>query len=153
MKVAVPTVDGTSISQHFGRSKSFFVFDIDDGKVVGRPARAASFVQCRYNSSHLPTMDGLVDRPETKPAVRSEFAKPRMRMGQRASSVANIFEEGLGVVVKEPCVIIKNPQTPTTLGFEISNVQVARRGFSIAEIDDRSEKGWPYGFLPTAGIC
>jgi len=42
-------------------------------------------------------MDGLVDRPETKPAVRREFAKPRVMMGQRASSVANIFDEGLAL--------------------------------------------------------
>jgi len=31
MKVAVPTLDGTSICQHFGRSKSFFVFEVDGG--------------------------------------------------------------------------------------------------------------------------
>jgi predicted Fe-Mo cluster-binding NifX family protein len=57
MKVAVPTVDGTSISQHFGRSKSFFVFDIDDGKVVGRSVRDNTFTahakgECQEGHDH-----------------------------------------------------------------------------------------------------
>ena len=29
MRVAVPTQDGKSISRHFGRSKSFFVFEVE----------------------------------------------------------------------------------------------------------------------------
>jgi predicted Fe-Mo cluster-binding NifX family protein len=43
MKVAVPTQDGTSISQHFGRSKSLFVFEVEDKKIVGRSVRDNPF--------------------------------------------------------------------------------------------------------------
>jgi predicted Fe-Mo cluster-binding NifX family protein len=52
MKVAVPTQDGTSISQHFGRSKSFFVFDIDDGKIVGRVVRDNTFTAHAKGECH-----------------------------------------------------------------------------------------------------
>lgn len=52
MKVAVPTEDGTSISQHFGRSKRFFVFDIDDGKVVGRCVRENTFTAHAKGECH-----------------------------------------------------------------------------------------------------
>ena len=33
MKIAVASADGVSISQHFGRSRYFIVFDVADGKV------------------------------------------------------------------------------------------------------------------------
>ena len=52
MKVAVPTQDGTSISQHFGRSKSFFVFDIDDGNIVGRAVRDNTFTAHAKGECH-----------------------------------------------------------------------------------------------------
>jgi predicted Fe-Mo cluster-binding NifX family protein len=43
MKLAVPTQDGTSISGHFGRSKSFLVFEVEDHKIVGRSMRENTF--------------------------------------------------------------------------------------------------------------
>jgi predicted Fe-Mo cluster-binding NifX family protein len=57
MKLAVPTQDGTSISQHFGRSKSFFVFEVDDGKIAGRSVRDNTFTahakgECREGEHH-----------------------------------------------------------------------------------------------------
>lgn len=36
MKIAVPSMDGVSISPHFGRSACFIMFDVDDGKVTGK---------------------------------------------------------------------------------------------------------------------
>lgn len=39
MKIAVASADGVSISQHFGRSQCFIVFDVADGKVASREVR------------------------------------------------------------------------------------------------------------------
>jgi predicted Fe-Mo cluster-binding NifX family protein len=39
MKIAVASVDGVAISPHFGRSRSFIVFDVVDGKIAGREVR------------------------------------------------------------------------------------------------------------------
>ena len=39
MKIAIPTNDETSISQHFGRSAAFLIYDIEGGKVTGREVR------------------------------------------------------------------------------------------------------------------
>jgi predicted Fe-Mo cluster-binding NifX family protein len=36
MKIAIPTNDGTSISEHFGRSASFLIFDIENGHIKRR---------------------------------------------------------------------------------------------------------------------
>ena len=57
MKVAVPTLDGTSISPHFGRSKSFFVFEVDGGKIAGRSVRDNTFTahakgECNEGHDH-----------------------------------------------------------------------------------------------------
>ncbi len=43
MKIAVPSVDGKTISEHFGRSSWFIVFDAEDGKVLGREMRSNTF--------------------------------------------------------------------------------------------------------------
>ena len=39
MKIAVPTMDGTSISAHFGKSKAFLVFECEGGEIRGRELR------------------------------------------------------------------------------------------------------------------
>ena len=39
MKIAVASADGVAISQHFGRSQCFIVFDVAQGKVIGREVR------------------------------------------------------------------------------------------------------------------
>lgn len=42
MKIAVATVDGISLSQHFGQSKGFVVFDTEGTAVRGREFRTTS---------------------------------------------------------------------------------------------------------------
>ena len=39
MKIAVATMDGVSLSQHFGRSKGFVVFEVDGLTVQNRKLR------------------------------------------------------------------------------------------------------------------
>jgi len=36
MRIAVPTDDGTSIAQHFGRSAAFLIFETDSDRIAGR---------------------------------------------------------------------------------------------------------------------
>ena len=43
MKIAVASIDGVSISRHFGRSRSFLVFDVEDGETVDQEMRANTF--------------------------------------------------------------------------------------------------------------
>ena len=39
MKIAVATIDGIALSQHFGQSKGFVVFDVEDSTVRSRELR------------------------------------------------------------------------------------------------------------------
>jgi nitrogen fixation protein NifB len=39
MRIAVPTNDGTNISEHFGRSAAFLVFEIENGRIGSRQMR------------------------------------------------------------------------------------------------------------------
>jgi predicted Fe-Mo cluster-binding NifX family protein len=57
MKIAVAISDGGAVSSHFGRSAGFVVFDVEDGKVVGRHERSNSFTphaqgQCDGTGHH-----------------------------------------------------------------------------------------------------
>ena len=36
MRIALPTNDGTSISEHFGRSAAFLIFEIENGQIKAR---------------------------------------------------------------------------------------------------------------------
>ena len=40
MKIAVASTDGISISQHFGRSAAWLVFDVEEGRVTGPEIRS-----------------------------------------------------------------------------------------------------------------
>ncbi len=52
MKIAVASIDGTSVSQHFGQSRFFIVFDVADGKVVGREVRDNTFTPHAQGQCH-----------------------------------------------------------------------------------------------------
>jgi predicted DNA-binding protein (UPF0251 family)/predicted Fe-Mo cluster-binding NifX family protein len=39
MKIAIPTMDGQTLSAHFGRSKAFIVVDVENGQILGREVR------------------------------------------------------------------------------------------------------------------
>ncbi|MEA3312101.1 MAG: NifB/NifX family molybdenum-iron cluster-binding protein [candidate division WOR-3 bacterium] len=36
MKIAVPTDDGKTISQHFGRAQSFVIFEVESGEIASK---------------------------------------------------------------------------------------------------------------------
>ncbi len=57
MKIAVASADGVSISQHFGRSRCFIVFEIADGKIAGREVRDNTYTahakgECKDGKHH-----------------------------------------------------------------------------------------------------
>ena len=57
MKIAVASADGVSISQHFGRSRCFIVFNMAGGKVAGREVRDNTYTahakgQCDGSEHH-----------------------------------------------------------------------------------------------------
>ena len=39
MKIAIPTMDEQTLSAHFGRSKAFLVFDLENGQIRNREVR------------------------------------------------------------------------------------------------------------------
>jgi predicted Fe-Mo cluster-binding NifX family protein len=57
MKIAVASIDGVSISHHFGRSECFIVFEAAEGQVTGREVRSNSYTahaqgQCAGHAGH-----------------------------------------------------------------------------------------------------
>jgi predicted Fe-Mo cluster-binding NifX family protein len=57
VKIAVASEDGISISHHFGRSRCFLVFEVEDKKVVGRSVRDNTFTahakgECQEGAEH-----------------------------------------------------------------------------------------------------
>jgi predicted Fe-Mo cluster-binding NifX family protein len=57
MKIAVPSIDGKTISEHFGRSAWFIVFETNNGKISGREIRNNEFTphargECDHGEGH-----------------------------------------------------------------------------------------------------
>jgi predicted Fe-Mo cluster-binding NifX family protein len=52
MKIAVASSDGTNISPHFGRSSHFLIFNIEDGKIVGKEMRSNTFTAHARGDCH-----------------------------------------------------------------------------------------------------
>jgi predicted Fe-Mo cluster-binding NifX family protein len=57
MKIAVASSDGNQISPHFGRSSHFLVFEVEDGKIIGKEVRANTFTahargECAGEGAH-----------------------------------------------------------------------------------------------------
>lgn len=57
MRIAVPTNDGTSISEHFGRSAEFLIFETENGQIKSRKSKSNagkhshSQGECKHHSS------------------------------------------------------------------------------------------------------
>jgi predicted Fe-Mo cluster-binding NifX family protein len=57
VKIAVASEDGVSISQHFGRSRCFLVYEVDDQKILGYSVRDNTFTahargECQEGVEH-----------------------------------------------------------------------------------------------------
>lgn len=46
MRIAVPTNDGVSMSEHFGRSAGFLIFGVEDGRIATREMRSNQGQEC-----------------------------------------------------------------------------------------------------------
>ena len=50
MRIAVPTNDGVTLSEHFGRSATFLIFELENGRITKR--------ETRPNRAHHAAADG-----------------------------------------------------------------------------------------------
>ena len=52
MKIAIVTDDGAAISQHFGRATKYAVYDIQEGKIIGKELRDKPGHRTFHQSEH-----------------------------------------------------------------------------------------------------
>lgn len=57
MKIAMASSDGAHVAPHFGRSPHFLIFDVEDGRIVGRHVRTNPFAghdggECHGEGQH-----------------------------------------------------------------------------------------------------
>jgi predicted Fe-Mo cluster-binding NifX family protein len=65
MKIAVASTDGVLISQHFGRSKCFIIFEAADGKVTGREVRDNTYTPHALGQCHEGEGEQHHDQPHS----------------------------------------------------------------------------------------
>ena len=102
MKIAVACADGSQTSSHFGRSQSFIVFDVRDGRVTGRETRDNAWTAHARGESHGPDADRPHDHSGVVEALRDCQAVICGGMGFRAAEALR----AAGVtplVLAEPC--------------------------------------------------
>lgn len=69
MKIAVPSNDGLSVSEHFGRSAFFMIFETDKEKIVGEEIR---------RNNHTPHALGECDHGQNSHGHHSHSAMVRV---------------------------------------------------------------------------
>ena len=70
MRIAVPTNDGTSISEHFGRSAAFLIFETENGKIKSRSQRAT------WQAYRTPGVNAKTLQPMSIRMIMPEFLPP-----------------------------------------------------------------------------
>ena len=63
MKIAIPSDEGTYLSQHFGRSAGFVIFEVAEGKIVGQDYRTNDFTGHVLGQHHQHHGNGQEDHP------------------------------------------------------------------------------------------
>ena len=48
MRIAVPTDDGVTLSEHFGRSTAFLIFELENGQITKRETRPEGDGGCQH---------------------------------------------------------------------------------------------------------
>jgi len=102
MKIGVPTNDGTMISEHFGRSAGFLVFDIEDGKIKSRELKANGMTHSHGQGECGHHSDG--SQPHSHAGILSALEGcDRVicaGMGQRAAQA--LRASGIEIVIAAP---------------------------------------------------
>jgi predicted Fe-Mo cluster-binding NifX family protein len=126
MKIAVASSDGIHISPHFGRSSHFLLFDIEDGKVIGKEVRSNTLTahargECSGGHEHNHAAHSHASIVE---ALRDCNAVLCYGMGWRAA-------EALGHAGIQPFVLEEEctPERAVTLFLE-GKLATASQGFS-----------------------
>ena len=100
MKIAVASMDGVSMSPHFGRSTCFIVFDVAEGKVIGRKTRSNAYTafakgECTGEHQH----DQAHSHADVVGALSDCKAVLCRGMGRRAAE--DLLAKGIQPVVVE----------------------------------------------------
>jgi predicted Fe-Mo cluster-binding NifX family protein len=66
MKIAVASMDGVSISQHFGRSSCFIVFEVEDGKTKSKQIKDNTYTAFSKGNCHS---KGHTGQPHSHSAI------------------------------------------------------------------------------------
>ena len=98
MKIAVATVDGESVSQHFGQSSGFIVFDVEGGEIRGREVRSMSETPhaqglCAHHKDGAPASEFRVQSGD---ANRGQTPQNGGRLSQLLSDCGLVVCGGMG---------------------------------------------------------
>ena len=98
MKIAVPTNDGFSVSEHFGRSAGFLVFEIQDGRIVARETRANTMQHTHGQGGPHAEAEGAHSHTAILAALAGCDVVICAGMGWRAAEA--LKEGGVGTVIR-----------------------------------------------------
>lgn len=97
MKIAVITINGETISQHFGRSPHYKIFEIQENKIVGEELRERKTGHFAPKSAQMEHHHGPLHDLGSKEHGISEHSKEKHRaMAKEISDCAVLIAGGMG---------------------------------------------------------
>ena len=123
MKIAVPTNDGTSISEHFGRSAAFLIFEIENGQIKAREMKTNGAHHAQGTCDHHSTASKAHSHAGILAAIKGCEIVICAGMGSRAAEalkaggVAHIVVTAPGPAEETVSAYLTGKLTPKTENF------------------------------------
>jgi predicted Fe-Mo cluster-binding NifX family protein len=127
MKIAVASSDGTNISPHFGRSPCFLIFNIEEGKFVGKEMRSNTFTAHARGECHGEGGQGHGTQSHASIVEALSDCTAVLCYGMGARAAEALMSQGIqAYVIGKKCT----PEDAVAL-FLAGKLQAANQGFCL----------------------
>jgi len=125
MKIAIPTDDGTSISEHFGRSAAFLIFEAENGQIkshemkTSRQRHSHAQGNCGHGSAGHAQLShqGILSALDGCEVVICAGMGHKAAQALKASGIAQILFTSAGPVEEAVSAYLAGTLTPKAESF------------------------------------
>jgi predicted Fe-Mo cluster-binding NifX family protein len=102
MRIAVPTNDGTSISEHFGRSAAFLIFETENGQIKSRRLKSNAGKHSHARGEHKDPSSGIHSHDDTGILTTLEGCETVICAGMGHRAAEALKGRGMQIVFAAP---------------------------------------------------
>jgi predicted Fe-Mo cluster-binding NifX family protein len=124
MRIAVPTNDGTSISEHFGRSAAFLIFETENGQIKSRGLKTNAGEHSHPRGEHKDPLTGVHSHDHTGILTTLEGCEMVICAGMGHGAAEALKGRGMQIVFAAP-----GPADQTVAAYLGGKLSAKKAGF------------------------